>query len=363
MNIEKRVLADLPMSYAVGWLKKDGKLYGIAASEGTAGCILFDPDNPQDLVNVWENAGGTMGIVQTGDDGTFLAVQNFFKGFRSETACIVQARPELNGKWKVEKLIDLPYVHRFDVIGIKGTQFLVASTLCDAKDYKEDWSRPGRVWLGKLPDDPPKIKEDPADKSLGNTEEELFRLTTLIPAITKNHGFCRCSYRGRQVILISGMEGLFEIPIPDTPDGPWTYHKLLDREISEAAVVDFDGDGVEELVTIEGFHGNQIVINQFQDGTFHPVYTYPVAFGHVVWGGDILGRASILVGYREDNAALLLLQKNSGPGFSMEHIFIDELQGPTNICVRSMEDRFQILCSCGKTQQIVLYELTNFDKL
>lgn len=346
MKISKTVAADLPMCYAVGWIVQNGRLFGAAASEGTAGCILFDPEHPEETVTVWDHAGGTMGIVQTQEDGTFLAVQNFFKGFRSAAACIVRAEPEPGGTWQVKKLLDLPYVHRFDVIGIEGTRFLLASTLCDAKDYTEDWSRPGRVWLGKLP-------EDSAGECC---------LKTLIPGITKNHGFYRGFHRGRPVVLISGMEGLFEIHIPDSPDGRWDYEKLLDREVSEAAVVDLDGDGEEELVTIEGFHGNQVVVNRYENGSYRPVYTYPVTFGHVVWGGIILGRPSIIIGYREDNAALILMRKRPGDGFSMEQIVLDEHQGPANISVQNTENSCKILCACGKTQQIALYELTYSDE-
>lgn len=339
MRIYKTIVDDLPMSYAVGWLNRGGKLYGIAASEGRDRCIVFDPDQRSEPETVWTDAGGTMSISQIKGDGTFLAVQNFFKGFQAASACIVCAKPLVTGGWQVEKYLDLPYVHRFDVVEVEGKQFLLACTLCDGKEYKQDWSRPGRVWLGEM-------KEDGCE------------LKTLIPGITKNHGFYRGRRNGRNVVLVSGMEGLFEIQIPERSDGEWRWERLMEKEISDAAVVDLDQDGEDEIVTIEGFHGTRVVVNKLSGGQWREVYSCPVKFGHVVWGGNMLGRNSLLIGYREENAPLILMRKKEGPDFRMEHIFIDELEGPTNISVLSEENRGRILCSCGRTQRVVIYDLT-----
>ena len=42
----------------------------------------------------------------------------------------------------------------------------------------------------------------------------------------------------------------------------------------------------------------------------------------------------------------------------MEHFVIDEHIGPTNISVLSTKEECKILCSCGKTQEVVVYEIT-----
>lgn len=239
--------------------------------------------------------------------------------------------------------MDYPYLHRFDVVDVQDQKFLVACNLCKEKAFREDWNSPGQVSIGQL-----KGNNDPPE-----------RMKVLIPKLTKNHGFYRGTHEGRQVLLISGMEGLYEVFIPAKASDPWKYEQLLDREISDATFVDIDDDGMQELVTIEEFHGDHIVINKLIDGAWQEVYRYPAPFAHVVWGGKILGKSSLLVAYRRDNGALLLMRKSNRPGgYTMDHILIDELVAPTNLIVQADDEHCDIHCACGQTQEIVRYTLT-----
>lgn len=345
MNIEKQEITSLKFSYAVSWFHRHGKLYGVAASEMAQGgkCMMFPMDHPKQVETVWENAGGTMSIAQLREDGSFLAVQNFFKGFQAAKACIVKAVPTEAGTWNVEKYLDLPYVHRFEIVTVDRSPFILASTLCDKKEFREDWSSPGRVYLGPL-------TEKGSD----------CRLVPLISGITKNHGYCQMRHDGRHVVAVTGQEGLFEITVPENPDSEWKYENLIPTEISDVTFVDLDQDGVDEIVTIEKFHGNQIVIYKRDGQDWKQVYRYLVNFGHVVWGGSILGKPGLLVAYRGDNAALILmrLKRKDQNQFYMEHTVLDEQEGPTNLAVTGDDSSCRILCSCGKTERVVVYTLT-----
>lgn len=343
VKIKKTIVGQLPMSYAVSWLNCDGSIKGIAASEGNADCFIFDLDDFENKEVVWQEAGGTMSISQVKQDGSFLAVQNFYKGFNAKTACIVKALPIGDKQWRVEKYLDLPYVHRFEVVEVGDEQFILAATLCDEKEFKEDWRKPGRVWFGKIPE----------------SLDEPCELKTLITGITKNHGYYQGVYNQQRVVLISGQEGLYEIKIPKEADGEWEYQQLIsEKEISDATILDIDHDGEDEIITIEGFHGDRVVVNKKIEGEWKEVYSYPVKFGHVVWGGNILGSNCLVVGYRQENAALILMKKSEQEGFYMDQIVIDEHEAPTNISVLNSESTCKILCSCGGTQRVVLYELT-----
>jgi hypothetical protein len=339
MIISKHLVSKLPMSYAVSLFDLPSGLHAVAASEGEDGCLFFRPDDLNKVERVWEKSGGTMSIANIDENGGFLAVQNFFKGFNSKTAKIVKASRRADGKWDVSDYLSLPYVHRFDVLTVEGARFLIACTLCDDKDFKDDWSRPGRIWLGKI------------------NRDGSCKLDTLFKGITKNHGFFKGVHNGRPIILVTGVEGIFEITPPDVADGKWPCEKIFDREVSEAIFFDLDDDGDDELITIEPFHGNRVVIYKNSSEGYQEVYSLPVNFGHVIWGGKILGEPSLLVGYRLDNAPLVLLRKKLGNGWYMEQQFIDEHIGPTNISVRSEENECLILCSAGKSQEVLIYRL------
>lgn len=45
---------------------------------------------------------------------------------------------------------------------------------------------------------------------------------------------------------------------PDSPDGEWRVEKILEGQVGEIAFADIDGDGLEEMMTIEPFHGNSM---------------------------------------------------------------------------------------------------------
>lgn len=343
IRIQKEKVMNLSMCYAVAFMQMSGKDVVVCASEGLGGCYVYDRNSLSPLGQVWDNAGGCMSLCQIAQDGTFLAVQNFFKGFNAKAGRLVKATPDGKGGWTVEPFMEYPYLHRFDVVTVEKRKFLIASNLCENKDFKEDWSRPGAAFIGEM---------------IGGTEAPK-QMRPLMKRLTKNHGFYRGTHDGKSVVLIAGMEGLFEITVPAHADDAWETRPLIEREISDATFVDLDGDGEEELVTIEGFHGDHIAINKRTDGRWTEVYRYPAPFAHVVWGGSILGKPGLLLAYRNDNGALMLFRKSDRPGgYTMDHLLIDELISPTNLAVDSRRDACRIHCACGKTQEMRCYTLT-----
>lgn len=337
--MEKKVLGDLPFAYAVEFFHTDHGLRAVAASEGEGGAFWCDLDGGS-REQIWENAGGTMTICQLNANGDFLAVQNFFKGFQSQTARIVHCRRRPAG-WFCEKVLDLPYVHRFGAFDIGGELWLLACTLCEKKEFRADWSSPGKVLAGRL---------DLAAKTCD--------WHAVVPALTKNHGWHRVRRDGRDIVLVSGMEGVYRIDVPRAPGEAWTSEMIHTGEISDIALYDLDGDGEDELLTFEPFHGNLFRIHKRHDGEWKMVYGYPVEFGHAVWCGDIGGRPSVLMGYRQENAALVLMQKKDGPApWSMDITFIDENEAPTNIAVDQADGVTRVLCAGGARQRVLLYEI------
>jgi hypothetical protein len=68
---------------------------------------------------------------------------------------------------------------------------------------------------------------------------------------------CGNSIEGIETICMSGVAGIFYF---EQQSGRYNGLKrcLFDKEVSEFCFIDLDGDGKEELVTIEPFHGEAL---------------------------------------------------------------------------------------------------------
>lgn len=309
MKIIKHHLASLEEVYTVCLLKLDGKTHLLAATEAHGPCLLFQA--PQWRAStVWNGPGGTMGMVPLeAKRGSFLAIQEFFPVFQSECAGIVyvEAGPALEKPWKTHRLLDLPFVHRFDVVSVEGQRYLVAATLCGGKKFQEDWSNPGAVYAGPVP---------------GNRSGE-WSLKPILEGLSKNHGLHITRLDEKLVVLVSGQEGLFRIDVPPQWRSDWHHEQLLDHEISDISTLDVDGNGCPEIISIEPFHGDGLVVYKQNSRGWESVLDMPMDFGHVVWGGPILGRPAIVAGNRGGEKELFFLFPTFGKNRGMEKVVID----------------------------------------
>ena len=244
MKIARKEIASLVYPYAVSIFPLSRGTRVVIATESKGECLSISADDLSSEV-IWRDMGGTMNICQLNQEGEFLAVQEFYNGNNSKTACLAKVSRR-DGRWITERFLDLPFLHRLCLVEIAGVKFAVISTLAKYKENREDWSQPGSTYVMRLPES----LDRPGD------------LVPLITGLTKNHGMFKGRHRGRDIVMVSGQEGLFEIRVPDCPDGKWDYERLLDREVSDMTVFDLDGDGIEEIITIEKFHGSRLVVNR-----------------------------------------------------------------------------------------------------
>lgn len=343
MRITRKIVTTLKYPYAIKLFNCwEGKRVFVASQEIDK-CIMFTTEG-ENIKNVWENNGGTMGLCSLNNKPDFLAIRGFFKGFNAKNAGIIKVLRNSDGSFITERYIDLPFVHRFCIINIMDVKFILASTLCETKDFKEDWSKPGMVYIGRLPD---------------NLSQKC-KLKPLIKNITKNHGMFIGTHNRKEVVMITGKEGVFEIYIPKKPDSEWKYKRILKNEVSDIYVFDIDGDGQDELITIEKFHGDSMVIYKYFNREYKPVYTYPISFGHAIWSGNIFGKPSIILGYRGANGALIKFSKKPGKDFYMDIIVIDENESPVNIEVLQEDDVLRVFSSSDRRERIMLYELREY---
>jgi hypothetical protein len=332
MKITKHHLCDLPSCYAASHVERNGRTLLLLAPDAPGPCYAFDSVTFK-RETVCPEPGGTMSLVPLpcsngplpGTNGDFLAVQSFFPGFQAQGAEIVWVRGEEKG-WRAQTILKLPYVHRFDVLERGGKKYLLCCTLCTIKNDVDDWTSPGGLYVAELPD---------------NLNEPIS-LTQIAGGMTRNHGYWRVKNKGHTSALTSCDQGVFEVLPPAKNGGKWTVTKVFDQPVSDIALSDIDGDGIEELAAIKPFHGNRFCIYKRLENGCSLLYQYPgnTGFLHVAWGGKLRGENVFIGGARGGLKELFLLRLENGKILSET---IEAGAGPANISVVNGKDRDLIL--------------------
>ena len=344
MKIEKKLLAKLERCYAPSFTVVDGELRILLATEGHGPCYQFRGQDFEQST-VWETPGGTMTMVPIpGKNGDFLAVQNFFPTFQAEKSAVVWAVPSADGSWKIETILSLPFTHRFDILAVNGINYFIAATLCTSKKNKDDWSDPGKIYVGILPDQP-----------------GPFSIRPIKEGLVRNHGYNRVLCNGKIAGLVTCDQGAFLVTPPQQPGEEWSVETLMETPIGDIAACDIDGDGEDEILTVEPFHGTRICIRKKIDGRYETVweYTKPVDFGHVTWGGMLRGVPTFIAGCRKECADLFYVQCESTNPLKFKVGLIDAAQGPSNVAVVSTEKRDIIIAANRMVGEAVLYLVTD----
>lgn len=349
MRIEKKVISNLTRCYAIAPLKYNEKDYFLVASEKKAPCLLFDLDgNLEDTV--WTEPGGVMNMVQIpNSNGQFLATQNFYSPNDSKEAKIVVVTPGKKGEWEVSTLVELPYVHRFDLIQNKENTYLIACTIKSDHEYKEDWRYPGEVYMSILP----------KDLSSFHKENQL-ELTLLKDGMLKNHGYFRFIEEGMETSLISCEQGVFQFIPPSQETEEWKIHQLIDTPVSDAVLLDLDEDESMELCVLEPFHGSNIKIYKNINGIFKESFSYrePVEFAHAIYGGNLCGVKTFVVGHRQGKRNLIAIQYDKKRK-SYNSRIIDYNCGSANVFHYKNKGKDIIISANREINEVALYTIEN----
>ena len=348
MKIEKKVMSNLTKCYSIAPLHYQGRDHILVAAEKQDPCYLFDLEgNLED--KVWDGPGGAMSMVQVpGTDGQFLSTSRFYSPNDSKDAKIVIVTPKGKGDWEIRTLVSLPHVHRFDLLSRDGDVFLIACTLKSGHDFKDDWTKPGKVYAAKLPGD-----------LSGFNEESQLKMTVLRDNMQKNHGYCRIREDGYEACLITSNEGVFRFVPPARGEERWEVKRLLAEPSSDAVLVDFDGDGRKELGVLAPFHGDQIFIYKERDGAYEKVYTYAqcAPFAHAVYGGDLCGTPAFVVGHRKGERNLIAISYDRDKGTYVSET-IDRDCGPANVFHYVHNGKDVLVSANRETNQVAMYTLT-----
>jgi hypothetical protein len=341
--MEKRVMAELEKCYSIAPLQYQGENHILVAAEKTDRCILFNAEGKEEAT-VWEGPGGVMTMVQVpGTDGQFLATHKFYSPNDSKEAKIIIATPDGTGKWDIRTLVDLPFVHRFDIVNSGNGYYLIACALKSGHEYKDDWSDPGKVYAAKLPDD-----------LSGFDDMHQLPLEVIKDGMLKNHGYYKVVEDGAESSLVCSENGVFRFYPPGTQEAGWQIEQLLDIPASDATMVDLDGDGIMELVVLSPFHGDEVSVYKKTENGYEKVYQYPekIDFLHAIWSGKLGGKTVAVLGHRKGARRLFAL---SWAGNHYTFKTIDEDCGPANVYGYAYGGKDVLIAANREINQIAMY--------
>lgn len=347
MKAIKKVIGNLNKCYSIAPLSYEGKEYFLVAAEKQDPCYLFDLEGNK-VDTVWEGPGGVMSMVQVpGSNGQFLATHKFYSPNDSKEAKIVIVTPKGKGNWEVQTLVEIPHVHRFDIVTRNGVNYLIACALKSGHEFKEDWSMPGKVYAAVLPE----------DLSVFNDENQL-ELTILKENMLKNHGYYKVEEDGVQTSVVSADCGVFQFIPPESKDGEWEIKTLITDATSDATLVDFDGDGEKELLALAPFHGEKIRIYKKVNGAYEKVYEYEkdAEFTHAIYGGTLLGKPAAVVGHRKGERNLIAFTYDEEAGAYKSEI-LDYDCGSANVYHYVKDGKDIIIGANREIDEIAMYEI------
>ena len=341
MQFKKNSLARLNMPYPLGVVVREGKRCVVAATEDHGPILLAQPPF-HETTEMVPGPGGCMALVADNErPETLFAIMGCFVGYKFQTGGVYRISPDPGSA--AEKIINLPFAHRIDFVRRGGTRFLIAATLAADKSDPADWSRPGSLYASLVP----------------RAHGETWELTPVLEGIHRNHGLVTARFMGRRSVLVSGTEGLFAADL-DT-DGPdWGFRQVLNHEVSEMAVSDIDGDGAEELITIEPFHGNSLHVYKLVGSQWQLAWETGLEYGHCLLAGMLNGVRTILVSNRAGKRDLLLFEFNAPPAGGkgiadpIRHV-VDPGAGAANMLVVSHEGADRIFSTNQAAGEIVSY--------
>lgn len=342
MKATKIISDSLDSCYAVGRITNDIYDFLIVASETENSCFSYDVNNNFEKSVVWETIGGTMSVVQIPGTMDFLATQKFYPGFNSEECQIVYGKFN-DGKWEINKLIDFPYLHRFDLIELESKEILfIGCTIANSKKFVEDWSDDGKIFIGEF---------DMKTAKIVNLEEIEIRLK-------KNHGYYSVKELGYS--LITAVEGVYKFHYPKNLSGNnWKLTKIFNEEISDIVQIDMNNDGELENFIIQGFHGDtfRILNEDFTEELYQHPHKTP--FGHAIWAGNLLDQEIVLFGWREELANLIAYTFEDGK-FEIHNI--EKNVASSNCFAFEKNGRTYVFSANNGINNVGIYELNKEEK-
>jgi len=333
--LEKKVILNIRNVYTANAFGINGKIFVGAGSETEPQVRLYNLTShvPETIPDC---PGGIMSFMPVpGRSGHYVSIMGLFPPFIGGEAGIYLHRHTASG-WNTVKAMELPFAHRCEFIHEDGKNYLVAATVSRFKENPSDWSQPGEVHL---------IPLDQLEPLPWVSEVLDFK-------IFRNHGMTRTRMNRKEVICISGAQGIFSI---HREKGKWKTSLILPREVSEMSFADLDGDGSDELVTIEPFHGDSLCIYKKEGTEWIQVFSDTLSFGHGLSAGLFNGVPVVVAGNRSGSLALEIFTLDNLQQGIVHRKVIEKVAGPTQTQVIKADLVDYILSANQRKNEVALY--------
>lgn len=333
--MNKKVVLNIESVYTSNAFQIGSETYVAAGSETLPEVYLYN-------LNTGESSfvdgcpGGVMSFVPVpGNPNLFYSIMGLFPPFVGLEAGVFM-HDRSGGSWKTTKAMELPFAHRCDILSRGGKNYLFAVSCSKHKENPADWSQAGEVYVIRLD-----------EKGLPQTPERIDN------SIIRNHGMLRKRINGVETICVSGAEGIYYFD--QLPNETWVMKPLFDKEVSEFGFIDLDGDGQEELVTIEPFHGENLNVYKKNGSDWELKYNASLSFGHGLSCGMFNKEPIIMVGNRRGSFTLDMFKATNVDKGQFTREAVEEEAGPTQTLVFKANNTDYILSSNQKKNEVAIY--------
>ncbi len=335
-TICKQKIMELPSVYTASALMLGETLHIAGGSELRHPSALFNFDTGA-IEYLSDVPGGVMSILPVpGHPHCLVSVMGLFPPFIGEEGGVF-LHVRRAGGWSTRKVAVMPFAHRAEIIQRNGINHLIAATVSRRKEFPDDWREAGEVFHQAF-DDP---------------ERADWNMERLCDDIVKNHGMGKRGARDWEVVYVSGVGGID--CIAPGAGAAWMRTRIFDKEVSEFMFADLNGDGIDELITIEPFHGDSLNVYRKIPGGWCAHYRAPLSFGHGLSAGNFKGTMVVAVGNRRGAMALELHAVREPARLEIETIVVECGVAPTQVKLFTHHGSEYLLSANQLKNEIVLY--------
>lgn len=334
--IKKETILNIKNVYTATAFEVEGDSFVTAGSE-TESLVQRFRLSSREVEELPDCPGGMMSFVPVpGSPHRFVSIMGLFPPFIGKEAGLY-LHEYVSGRWKTTRAMALPFAHRCEIIRKEGMNYLLAASVSVHKTDPSDWSNAGELHM------------IPLDRQ-GSTP---WASEVLDCPVFRNHGMTKRKIDGEEVLCISGAEGIYCLEWEG--NGNWKLRHVFEREVSEMSFVDLDGDGQDELVTIEPFHGETLFMYKRTGNQWKQQFAAPLSFGHGLSAGNYNGRPVVIAGNRSGSLNLEMFSViNLSQGVVKKKV-IETDAGPTQTQVFRWGGRDYILSANQRKHEVALY--------